>query len=138
MIVIVTVLNVTARVILRLNNGMGRVIIHPLLFLSHYVRFPTQPPFYFLNLYLIFVVSFMVSFFFKSGQKVGFWSKNGRKLLKTIRIEYEKMICGQKKWAFGHFLKKSGQAANPVFMRVPGLFGQKPTFFINLKKKKKK
>jgi hypothetical protein len=47
------------------------------------------------------------------------------------------MICGQKKWAFGHFKKKSGQASNPVFMRVPGLFGQKPTFIINFKKKKK-
>lgn len=31
--VIITALNVTALVMLRLNNGMGRVIIHPLLFL---------------------------------------------------------------------------------------------------------
>ena len=50
-----------------------------------------------------------------------------------------KVICEKKFlqkahffWPFGHFCFKSGQPAKPVFMRVPGVCGHFPTFFLNL------
>ena len=64
-----------------------------------------------------------MSYLVESGQKVGFLVLEGlfrlvRTLLTTLRP-----LCG-------HFFFKSGQPANPVFMRVPGLCGHFPTYFI--------
>ena len=75
--------------------------------------------------FCIFVVIFIFGFLVIGHFYLGFYD---------FELTYEKNFLQKAHffWPFGHFCFKSGQPAKPVFMRVPGVRGHFPTFFLNL------